>query len=262
MPDTDNGTANSDNPNVTKQSQAAGGPAIPAKDSETASWVDTLPEPLKANKALAKFKDHIGLAQSYLELEGQLGKSVVLPGKDAKPEEWDKFYARLGRPNKPEEFQLEALEGFEAPETYLSRLKAIFHAAGLSPGQANAIHKAIAQDAMVTMTEASKAQEVAAAQAVEAQAQKREQAEKSLRNAWGFDYDLRMEQARRFVLANAGDQGFNYLEKIGVASDPIILQLFANAGAATGNHKFVSGNGGPVKPPDRYDWMREKYGQR
>lgn len=65
---------------------------------QATSWLDNLPEDLKGNKSLSKFTDMSGLAKSYLELEKNKDKGLMLPNEDASDEEWDKIYQKLGMP--------------------------------------------------------------------------------------------------------------------------------------------------------------------
>lgn len=72
----------------------------------TASWRDTLPEGLKGDKGLEKFKDPGALAQSYLELEKSARASVKIPGKDATPEAIAAWREKIGVPKAPSDYTL------------------------------------------------------------------------------------------------------------------------------------------------------------
>jgi hypothetical protein len=231
----------------------------PIADSGKAGFLDDLPEPLRKSPSLAKFNGKTALAQSYVELEGQLGKynnSVILPEKDAKPEELEKFYSRIGRPEKKDDYKLDPTEGFEAPEEYLNSMKSLYHEAGLRPEQASIIHKKTALAAASIIAEMKKIQEGNVKKSEGAAKLEREQAEATLRTQWGLNYDLRIEQARRFIIDEGGADAIDYLEKKGVASDPVILRLMAKAGASIAPHKLVSGPQAKDKPGSPYDYMR------
>jgi len=74
--------------------------------------------------------------------ETLIGKSVQLPGDDAGPEDWNKFFGRLGRPEKPDGY------GFQVPDEIKDSYDAGFteafrgaaHQAGLTPKQASVVH--------------------------------------------------------------------------------------------------------------------------
>jgi len=66
------------------------------------SWVDNLPEDIKHAKSLQSFKSVEDLAKSYIHLNSLRGKKL----NEMTPAEVNEFYAKLGRPNKPEEYKL------------------------------------------------------------------------------------------------------------------------------------------------------------
>jgi hypothetical protein len=200
---------------------AAAAPAAPVADKGTppASWRDTLPEPMKASPSLAKFESVDKLAKSYIEAESMIGRSIIPPGKDAKPEDWGKFYSKLGRPNSAEEYALTPEEGFEADPAFTSKLKAAFHSAGLTPAQANHVFGAISGEAVA----ADKISQEASAQAIAA-------GEAALRTKWGQNYDANVARAAQFAEKVGGPGAVKRLEELGVANDPLILDLLARAG--------------------------------
>lgn len=254
-----------DNPQPEAKPNAEPAAAAPGQGpSESSDWMVDLPEPLKLNKSLAKFSGPKGkenLAQSYLELEGKLGRSVEIPGKDAKPEDREKFLSRLGRPKTAEEYNLEAIEGFKAPEDYFKYLKGVFHKAGLSPEQANSLHRDIAMNAMETAKKGAEARTAAEKAAIAGKLKAQEESKQALQAAWGLNYESRLDQARDFILVEGGEQSLAYLEANGLQNDPVLLQLFAKAGAALAPHRLV--NGKPVKPsPDHpYGYMKKDLGR-
>lgn len=93
-----------DNPDG-KNAAAAPGSGEPGKELEVPEWRKTFPEPLQKDKRLDKFTKVDDVIKSYLELEGKLGSSVNPPKADAPAEEWVKFFTRIGRPEKPEDYK-------------------------------------------------------------------------------------------------------------------------------------------------------------
>jgi hypothetical protein len=60
------------------------------------------------------WKDPSVVVGSYQNLEKTLGNSVRIPGEDAKPEDVAKFWSKVGRPEKAEEYK--APEGYKVPD--------------------------------------------------------------------------------------------------------------------------------------------------
>jgi hypothetical protein len=84
-------------------------PAAPTTPEPVTSWMETagLDTDLQSNPSITKFKDVPSLAKSYIELQTTLGADrIALPGKEAKPEEWDAVYNRLGRPDTADGYEL------------------------------------------------------------------------------------------------------------------------------------------------------------
>ncbi len=58
------------------------------------NWLDSLPDEIKANPTLSKFKTPDDLASSYVELERKIGRSLTIPGDDATDDAWERYYAK------------------------------------------------------------------------------------------------------------------------------------------------------------------------
>lgn len=179
--------------------------------------------------------------KSYTELEKTLGADrIVLPGKDAKPEDWDAVYAKLGRPAKPEEY------GFKAPQDipdgiydpkFAAWAQTAFHKAGLTPRQAAAVH-----DEFVKMSlEGHNAR-------VNDIKSKGDAGEAELRKEWGGDYDKHVESGRR--AAKALGVAAEDLDRIeGAIGMPKLLKLFASIGGRMGEDTAVGAGGGGLRDP-------------
>lgn len=122
------------------------------------------------------------------ELERWQGRAIELPGEDATAEQWDRIYNRLGRPEKPEAYNVEFGEGFsdEQKAEVLGQL----HGLGLSQKQVEGLY-GFQQE---RLTKAREAAEGKRKQAIEADFQK-------LDGEWGADKDRNDEIAKRAVSA-------------------------------------------------------------
>ncbi|HXG17176.1 MAG TPA: hypothetical protein VNK50_13070 [Calidithermus sp.] len=126
---------------------AAAAPAPPPGPGPAEDWRAALPEELRRDKSLESFRDIAALAKSYIETKRLVGASVRLPGPEAKPEEWEAFWGRLGRPAEPAQYLAQGVKLPELPaETGLSwspgdvdRFLGAAHRAGLTPRQVQAV---------------------------------------------------------------------------------------------------------------------------
>lgn len=112
------------------------------------SWLNGLQD--AGNRELAKAKgwDKSNspdvVIHGYRELEGRLGKSIVLPEANAPKEDFDKVYTALGKPKTPGEYAFKLPQGvaenFPYDDAFATEFKNKAHEADLSPRQAGHIH--------------------------------------------------------------------------------------------------------------------------
>lgn len=167
------------------------------------NFLSSLPEDMRGESSLQDFKDISGLAKSYISSQKMLGSSIRIPGEDAGDDQrsdfyskmksvpgvvkmpidssdtegWNDFYNKAGRPESSKGYSLNMPDGMEANKDMLN----IAHDMGLNNQQVNKFieYQSIQQD-----------------QAETSQIQARENANSVLKEAWGSDYDNRMDGAK------------------------------------------------------------------
>jgi len=181
---------------------------------------------------LARFKTQNDLGKSYLELERKLGASVVLPGKDAKQEDWDAFYKRLGRPDSPDGYELESVitnEGVKLDDVGDVEFKKQAHELGLTKNQAETLHKWWI-NAIIGQTEKLKT----------AAKEKKREASEALRKEYGLEYDKKLALVGLVNRKFGSDGWLPYLNK-GPGNDPEFLRFLIKIGEAISEETLVSG---------------------
>ena len=195
---------------------------------------------------------------SYRELESRLGKSLTLPSDDAKPEDWNAFYAKLGRPEKPEayEFKLPAglPENFPYDGKNAIEFKNWAHEAGLSPRQAQTVHDKFVQHTAGTLAKMTEAQSTAA-----------QTAHESLVKAWGEPesptYKRNQELANRTLRQNGGEELIGELKAInalgpnGEVKTPRLAMALAKIGSSSYAEDTLFG--GPSQGPNPFSEKSE-----
>lgn len=164
----------------TNQTTDTGGGAAPIYD-----WKGLLADEYKPVIEAKGFKDVNDLMGSYTSLEKMLGtKTVKVPETDA-PEEWEKVWNKLGRPEAPEKYSVEGenLEDF----------KKAAHQVGLTDKQAKGLYdwfKGLTEQQQSSVMEQQKAQEAEMAAKVEAEINE-------LKREWGAAFDENLNIAKR-----------------------------------------------------------------
>ena len=165
---------------------------------------------------------HIGHQDGLL---GRQGKGVFPPGPSATKTEIDLFYSSIGRPEKPEGYDI-SIPG--ADEASVTEAKAFFHSIGLTAQQASALAKWDTQ----RMTNASKDLENNPEKYFQELLPKvegiyKQRCEEDLRKRWGDAYDARMHLARRAVeeFTKPGDERDLLLSRVG--NDPAVVDFLA-----------------------------------
>lgn len=172
--------------------------------------------------------------------------ALVMPGKDATPEEWSAFYAQIGRPDTPEGYDLPVPEGDTGE--FAKTMAPILHKHGVTAEQA----KGLAADwnAMV----AAQVAEMNAADAAHAAAMNAKNTAEAaeLKNEWGQAHDTNMHFAKlavqQFMPADkAGDVIAAIESKLGYKAT---IQFLHGIGKGLGEHDAAgmgANNSAPAK---------------
>jgi len=173
-------------------------------------------------------------------------RAVVLPDEDAGKEQWDAFYAAVGRPEAPEGYELPA-------DTDLAeKFRQAAYEAGLTPSQAKGLAEWF--DATTReQVEAATQQIASETEAVKAQ----------LKQEWGAEFDANLANIRRFGAKYGKDDIQEAFQNPAIGNNPALIRLIAKAGADLAPDSLVEGTPTSDAVEDRghfvYPWMREKY---
>lgn len=130
---------------MTEQVQTPQPNASPAPAQETANNNFTVPDAYKDRGWSEKIKSPDDLWKTLDNAQSLIGKRPAgVPSQDASEEEWNKFYAAAGRPEKPDAYQFSDVEGLPEgfdPAPYKQKAATILHQAGLNQKQADAVWK-------------------------------------------------------------------------------------------------------------------------
>jgi hypothetical protein len=153
------GTPDGQNAGADNGSAAQASPFAGLQDEGTRKWVET-----KGYKSLDD------LAKAGMHSETLVGSSVRRPADDAPETDWNAFYSKIGRPEKPDAYEFKRPKDLPSDLPYDEALAGSFktwaHQAGLNGRQAQTLHDQFA----LAQAEQAKAHVTALTKAVESTA--------------------------------------------------------------------------------------------
>jgi len=216
-----------------KTTAATGTPplAVGATEASPPAWMAQLPSDLKADQSLTKFATIGDLGKSYKELEGKLGKAVVLPDEKASAEEWAAYRKAIGVPEKSEDYKLEKVqlpEPLAADPKAAAEYLALAHKLNMTNDQVKAIHawyyQNLARDMKVVKTTMAEAEAIMAKE-------------------MGADWAAGKTYMDRAFTKFADPETAKLFDRTGLGNHPGVIRMFIKMGKAISDHPFVEGRG-------------------
>jgi hypothetical protein len=205
-----------------------GQPVVPKTN-----WIDGLPEDVRSEKTLEKFKGDDGLTkivQSYVGLEKKMGNAVWIPDPEkATPEDVLSFRAKLGVPESPDKYEIKYKEheALKIDENMDKAYKELAHKVGLTPKQAQDLADFDADRFIDAHTSSAKAYE---------------EAVNAVKEEWGNDYQVNIDRANNLIRTFADDKDKEAIARYG--NDPALARIFNKIGLAMSEHSFVNSDKG------------------
>jgi hypothetical protein len=210
--------------------------------TELPGWVAKLDVDDQTKAKLSRFKEEKALAKSYLEAERRLGASVIIPGKDATQAERDAFAKRLGRPENPDEYELDPVflpEGVQEAGGE-KVFKDMAFEIGLSKDQARRLYKYATSQAFEGVAAMRKQQE-----------QNKRAAAEGLRKEWGNEYDGNLAKVQKINKLFGDDEWVKYLNN-GAGNEPALIKFLVKVSKQFSEDTLETG-----KLPGRKEEPRE-----
>jgi len=207
------------------------------------SWLETLPEPYRADKNLTKYQSMEDFVKGHISLASKVGApSVLIPQDGWTDTQWDEFHSKLGRPAKPDEYSIERPqlpEGVEYDEDLEKGFKDWAHKAGLSPRQAKNLFENYTKYSL----ERGQKMGESSAQAAQARAQQDADGVKGLQQEWGDKYEAKISGANHALKTlDPNGEVVNILRESGLANNPAMIKLFAQVGETFAEDTFRGGS--------------------
>lgn len=201
--------------------------------AQATDWVQNLDQDARQLVQVKGYRSPNDLAKAYMHAERAIGsEKIAIPGKEAKPEDWAQVWNKLGRPPKPDGYDLKKPhDAGSYNEELAGWYKQAAHQAGLTGKQATALHDTFVQ--YIQQHEKIQNQQLEG---------KRQQLERQLEQEWGPSYDANLTTARRAaqLFADTPDMLQSLEYAIG---GPQMLRLFHRIGKHLGEDSMAGGSG-------------------
>lgn len=159
-------------------------PAEVAQGGSGNDFLGTIPEDLRDHPSLSPIKDVENLARSYVNAQKLIGADKIPLPVNPTDEDLDRIYDRLGRPESPEGYSIQA-DGNIVTEEIAQSYSDVAHKLRLTPQQASGILEYY--QGLATQSESSMEENDAKAM---------QDTEISLKKEWGDDYGHRLTAAK------------------------------------------------------------------
>lgn len=194
---------------------AAGTPA--AGTAEPTDWKAALPEDARSNAAIKDIADVPLLVTAYLDQGKKLEGAIIPPAADATEEAWSAYYAKLGRPESADKYELtkpalpEGVSWTKEMDTDMAEMKAAAFKLGLSPKQAQGLAALYGEQVAVFHKTAATASEEAVSK---------------LKGEYGTTYDNKVGLARKTAEKLGEKELLDFMDDKKPNFDPRVVRLF------------------------------------
>ena len=197
------------------------------------SWKEAISEEFRSDPNIAKFTEIDALAKSYINATKMIGQDkVAVPNNNSTEDQWNEVYSKLGRPESPDKYELNAKSDVvPIDETAIKTFAETSHKLGLNNRQAQGILE-FYKNSMEGSAQQSKI-DMETAQA---------NAEQQLRQEWGKTFEDNVRKAGSLAKANLGVEVLDMQLQDGtrLGDHPDIIKGFAKIADMMSEDKIVS----------------------
>jgi len=196
------------------------------------SWKETISEEFRNDPNISKFTEIDALAKSYINATRMIGQDkVAVPNENSTDDQWNEVYGKLGRPESPDKYKLEAKSDVvPLDEGAVKSFAENAHKLGLNNKQAQGILEYYKNSMEGSAQQARVDTETAQANA-----------EAELRKEWGRSYEDNIKKAGAVAKANMNGDILNLELKDGtrVGDHPDVIKGFANIANLLSEDKLI-----------------------
>ena len=205
------------------------------------------------NQNFTKYTNVKDFLAGHESLVSRLGNTITLPNETSTKEDYDKFYAKLGRPETPEAYKFEDKlpEGFEIDKNLDQDYRKLAYDIGLSSAQAQKLRAFYNTAVETAYTNNQK----------EVQTRLAENHDKNVRaikDMWGADYQAKTKIAVQTARNILSQQTLDYLDATGLGDNASLVKDFYELSKRLqGDSRQLEGQG--YTPPSLEDLESESF---
>jgi len=196
------------------------------------SWKEAISEEFREDPNIAKFTELDALAKSYINATRMIGQDkVAIPNENSTDDQWQEVYGKLGRPESPDKYKLEAnSDVVPLDEGAIKSFAENAHQLGLNNKQAQGILEFYKNSMEGSAQQARIDTETAQANA-----------EAELRKEWGSNYENNIKKAGSVAKANMNAEILDLQLQDGtrLGDHPEVIKGFANIANLLSEDKLV-----------------------
>lgn len=195
---------------------------VTTPSSEESKWYDVLPDEYKQDKTLQRYTSLEDFAKAHSELRKMASKMAKLPDKDAPPEEVEKFYQKLGKPETVDKYEVtfdNLPKHIPIDEKAVSEFKELAFKLNLTGEQAKLLNEwnsgrvVKAYDSQIRQVE-----------------KKMQDTIELLKDEWGDDYEKNIKSARSAMKKLLSPASIDYLDQTFLGNDINLIRDFVRMG--------------------------------
>jgi hypothetical protein len=188
------------------------------------------PEDVRSYEKLKGFKDTASFVKAFVDTDKYNTGAIKLPTDTSKPEEWERVYSKLGRPDKPEGYNFKKPDnlpnGVEWNDEFEKDFRSLAHKNGLTNSQAQVMldswNTYVGKQAATIQTS-------------------RESGEAELKKVWGAEYEKNVTLCQRAVKELGDEEFVKFLDTSTYGNHPAMVKFLAKIGAELAEDSSAAG---------------------
>jgi len=210
------------NPDPNAGGAGGGNPDPNAGGAQTPEWLKGIDADLINDPIMKNHKDIGSVVKSYVHAARMVGADkVVVPGKNASPEEIKAYISKLGLPETPDKYEVKLAEQSIFSGEKSKALKELALKNNILPNQLQSVMDYVTSE-LDSLVKADETETI----------QQRQQGIQGLREKWGEEgFKKNAHRSNLTAKHFGGDSFIDYLNQTGLGDDPKLIEVFAMIGS-------------------------------